>query len=278
MPTSNRLLENYFARIGYDGEASPTLQTLQRIHLLHPRAIPFENLSPFFGLPVRRDLDSLQAKLVDGGRGGYCFEQNLLLRHVLGQLGFQVRCLAARVRWNVPADVITPRSHMLMLVDLEGQPYVADVGFGGSTLTTPIELRAEVEQQTPHGSFRLLRDDEYYVLQFRTSDGWMTLYQFDLQEQHLPDYKVSNWYVSTHPDSHFTTKIVVARADERGRHALRDNRYRLHRQEGEIEERQLETVDELREMLSGTFGIRLPDVPDMDARFARLIETSEVSA
>ncbi|QDU37235.1 Arylamine N-acetyltransferase [Maioricimonas rarisocia] len=278
MPASDRIVANYFERIGYDGEASPTLQTLQQIHRLHPRAIPFENLSSFLGLPVRLDLDSLHAKLVDGGRGGYCFEQNLLLRHVLEQLGFQVRCLAARVRWNVPDDVITPRSHMVMLVNLEGQPYVVDVGFGGSTLTTPIELREDVEQPTPHGWFRLLRDDEYYVLQFRMPDGWMTLYQFDLQEQHLPDYEVSNWYVSTHPDSHFTTGVIAARTDERGRHALRNNRYRLHRQDGGVEERLLETASELCDVLSETFGIRLPDVPELDERLTRLIATSEVPA
>ena len=63
-------------------------------------------------------------------RGGYCYEHNLLLSHVLQQLGFLVRGLAARVLWNVSEGTVRPRSHMLLLVDLDNRHYVADVGFG----------------------------------------------------------------------------------------------------------------------------------------------------
>src|SRR5262245_3255513 len=117
-------LDAYFARIGYDGSREPTLRTLQRIHSLHPRVIAFENLSPFLGEPVRLDPDSLQDKLLRRGRGGWCFEQNLLLSHVLLELGFDVRRLAARVRWNVPPGVTGPRSHMLMRVRLPEGDYI----------------------------------------------------------------------------------------------------------------------------------------------------------
>ena len=40
------------------------------------------------------DPDELAAKLVDGGRGGWCFEQNLLLRGALDELGFRTTGLA----------------------------------------------------------------------------------------------------------------------------------------------------------------------------------------
>ncbi len=95
-------LDAYFQRIGYDGERTPTLATLRAIHARHATMIPFENLSPLLRQPVRLDLSSLQDKLIHQGRGGYCFEHNLLLRAALLALGFQVRGLAARVRWNVP--------------------------------------------------------------------------------------------------------------------------------------------------------------------------------
>ena len=83
-------------RVGYSGERTPTLKTLQAIHIHHAESIPFENLNPFLGLPVNLDLESLQQKLVRSGRGGYCYEQNLLLSHVLNTLGFKVTGLAAR--------------------------------------------------------------------------------------------------------------------------------------------------------------------------------------
>ncbi|CAB4243795.1 protein of unknown function [Methylacidimicrobium sp. AP8] len=61
-------LDRYFARIGYGVPASATLDTLSRLHALHPQAIPFENLDPLLGRPVRLDLDSIERKLVLAGR------------------------------------------------------------------------------------------------------------------------------------------------------------------------------------------------------------------
>src|SRR5258705_13086230 len=92
----------YFERIGYTGSAAPSLATLEDLHALHVEAIAFENLSPFLGEPVNLDLASLEAKLVRGGRGGWCFEHNLLFSHVLIALGYDVTRLPARPRWNVP--------------------------------------------------------------------------------------------------------------------------------------------------------------------------------
>ena len=142
-------LDAYFARIGYSGPREANLATLSQIHVLHAAAIPFEALSPFIGEPVSLDPAAIQAKLVKGGRGGWCFEQNLLLYHVLSTLGFEVKRLAARVRWNVPPNVMTARSHCLMQVTLEGERYIADVGFGGLTLTAPLRLAPESSRQHP---------------------------------------------------------------------------------------------------------------------------------
>src|SRR5690606_12900988 len=101
-------LISYFERIAYAGESTPTLATLKAIHLLHPQAIAFENLNPFFRIPVKLDLRSILDKLVHSQRGGYCFEHNLLFSAVLKSVGFEVRGLAARVQWNMPEDIDTP--------------------------------------------------------------------------------------------------------------------------------------------------------------------------
>src|SRR5262249_4533777 len=124
-------LSPYFERIGYTGPHTPTLETLRALHLHHAQAIPFENISPLSGLPVPLDLPSLQRKLLHEGRGGYCFEHNLLLSHVLQTLGFDVTGLGARVLWNAPEGMVRPRSHMVLRVKVGGEFYIADVGFGG---------------------------------------------------------------------------------------------------------------------------------------------------
>ncbi len=87
------------------------------------------------GRPVRIDLASVQRKLVAGGRGGYCYEHNLLFRSVLEVLGF--RSYAGRVLWGRDGTSMPPRTHMMLLVELDHMRYLADVGFGGMTLSAP---------------------------------------------------------------------------------------------------------------------------------------------
>jgi N-hydroxyarylamine O-acetyltransferase len=71
-------LDAYFARIGYKGELAPTVEALRDLHFAHSTSIPFENLDILLGRAISLELDLLQAKLVAGGRGGYCFEHNTL--------------------------------------------------------------------------------------------------------------------------------------------------------------------------------------------------------
>ena len=180
-------LNAYFQRIGYSGECSPTLEALQAIHQHHAQAIAFENLNSFLKQPVLLDATSLQQKLIYEGRGGYCFEQNLLFRSALSAVGFQVTNLAARVLWNLPKGTITPRAHMLLQVNIDAQKYIADVGFGGLTLSAPLSLTPDIEQSTPHEPFRLIVVDHSYIMQAYIGQEWKSLYCFDLQEQQLPD-------------------------------------------------------------------------------------------
>ena len=275
LPEHQPDLDAYFQRIGYAGERSPTLATLQAIHLRHATAIPFENLTPFLRQTVHLDRAALQHKLVQSGRGGYCFEQNLLLHAVLHALGFQVTGLAARVRWNVPDEVVTARGHMLLRVELDGQTYLADVGFGGLTLTAPLALAPGRVQPTPHEPFRIIADGDGYLMQAETGQEWRSLYRFDLQQQYLPDYEVSNWYLSNHPSSHFVTGLMAARPDTDCRYALRNNQLTIHHLKGDSERRMLTTVAELRAVLEDAFHITLPATSELDPALQRLIEPSK---
>jgi N-hydroxyarylamine O-acetyltransferase len=256
-------LDAYFRRIGYSGPGAPTLDTLRALHTLHPQAIAFENLDPLLGRPVRLDLASLQAKLVRAGRGGYCFEQNALFGHVLRALGFDFIGLGARVLWMLPEHgPVPPRSHMLLKLHIEGESYLADVGFGGITLTAPLRLEPNVEQCTPHESFRLLEAGGHFILQVKLRDGWTSLYRFDLSQQFPADYEITNWYHSTSPSSQFTKDLVVARPATDRRYALRNMDFSVHHLDGTSEHRVLRGYVELRDILSGPFGLSLPDGAD----------------
>lgn len=268
-------LDAYLARIGYDGPRAATLETLRAIQLRHPQAIPFENLDPLLGRPVRLDVESLQRKLVRSERGGYCFEHNSLLFHALRALGFRVVGLAGRVLWNRPDDSIPPRSHMVLRVELEEGAYLADVGFGMSP-TAPLRLEPDAEQRTPHEPFRLLRDDDQFTLQAKLAGEWKSFYRFDLQAQAAIDYEVANHYVSTYPTSHFVTSLMAARATPNGRYGLRNNRLSIHPLDGASEQRDLNSAAEIRRSLRDLFGIAVPDPDLFDATVARLNLVSRI--
>jgi N-hydroxyarylamine O-acetyltransferase len=263
-------LNAYFNRIGYSGEQSPTLETLRAIHLRHTETIPFENLNPLLGWPVHLDTVSLQQKLVQNGRGGYCYEQNLLFRHALETMGFNVIGLAARVLWNIPEGTVLPRTHMLLRIDIDGQAYVADAGFGGLTLTAPLRLELDIEQSTPHEPFRLTADGAQFVLEAKLGDRWKSLYRFTLEEQLPADYEMANWYVSHHPKSRFVNGLMAARAAQDRRYALLNNEFTVHYLNGQSERRVLTTTAEIREVLSDPIGLTLPAAPELDAALQRL--------
>lgn len=263
----------YLARIGYDGATTPRLETLRGIHRLHPQAIAFENLNPLMHWPVRLDVISLQQKLVTQRRGGYCYEHNLLLKHALERIGFRVAGLAARVLWNQSEDAIRPRTHMLLQVDVDDELWIADVGFGGQTLTGPLRLVEHVPQATPHEPFRLMRLAGDYALQTDVRGAWRTLYRFDLQEQVLPDYELASWYLSNNPESHFVQRLIAARTEPQRRYALSNNELAVHEVGGETVRRKLTSAAALRDVLRETFGIALPVSDELDAKLAEVAES-----
>jgi N-hydroxyarylamine O-acetyltransferase len=262
-------LDAYLARIGYDGPRAPTLETLKALHALHPAAIPFENLEPLLGRPVTLDLPSLTRKLISGERGGYCYEHNTVFQAALLALGFSVGGLAARVEWGAPPDRINPRSHMLLRVALPEGDHIADVGFGGLTLTGPLLLTPDVEQSTPQGLFRLISVGDALQLQVKLGDGWPAMYRFDLSPAPPIDYEVANWFVSTHPSSIFTFNLLAARALPDRRLALMNGDLSIYHLDGGVERRRLTDASELAALLSVDFGIRLPE--GAEAALARVM-------
>jgi N-hydroxyarylamine O-acetyltransferase len=256
-------LDRYCARIGYDGPRQPSLEVLRRLHQRHAEAIPFENLNPLLRLPVPLDQASLERKMLGEGRGGWCFEQNWLFRRALEAMGFEVRGRAARVTWGAPEGRVGARSHMVLEVSIGGRAWLADVGFGGVTLTGPLDFDIREPQPTPHEDFRLdLMADGDYVLNVRL-EQWAPMFRFRREDQLLPDYEQASFYLCNHPDSHFLKQLVAARPFPGGRFGLRDNMLTVHRPGQPVERRLLTSVAQLRDALERLMLVTLPDHPDL---------------
>lgn len=267
---SDEQLECYFQRIGYTGSASVSLATLQQLHALQPQAIAFENINSWLGLEVSLHPDKVFAKLVTQRRGGYCFEQNQLLCQVLQKLGFAVHGLSARVVWMQSAAQPLPRTHMALLVTLDKRQFLVDVGFGGLTMTAPLELLNSAEQITPHELFRVHRANDLYTVSAKVADQWQALYCFTLDPSLPVDYETANWYVATHPQSRFVNQLIAARADHIGRHALLDARYSRYLPDQAAQTRQMQSPEELRQLLHKEFLIELDTLATLDDKLTAL--------
>jgi N-hydroxyarylamine O-acetyltransferase len=264
-------LDTYLKRLGYSSAPPPTLKTLSQLQARHSAVFPFETLSTMLHTPVHLDPIRVQDKLLRQGRGGYCFELNQLFLLLLQALGFDARGLIGRVVMGGPEDAQTARTHMLVLVTLDGVRYTVDVGFGGMVPTGPLLLDSEAEQATPHEPYRLTLVDGTYTLRAQVTGSWRAMYVFDLQAVAPIDYVVGNWYVSTHPDSSFLGQLVAARTGLRMRKTLNNGSFAIHRM-GEASERvQLRDVDAVLEVLREEFAIRVPEHPELRATIERLI-------
>lgn len=226
-----------------------SLKALQRAHL---SAIPFENIEVLLQRPVRLDLESLQQKLVQRRRGGYCFEHNTLFAEVLKAVGFALRPLAARV--VVGGRPAGARTHMLLLV--EGR-WLADVGFGGPGFFDPIPFAEGEYQAAPGTTFRLSLDDGEWLL---SSDLRGPIYRFGLERQLPVDFELYNYYMSTHPDSIMTSHLLVQRYLAEGSVAIFDRTLSRFGPEG-VETVEFESLRPLQQALRQEFELEIADDP-----------------
>ena len=261
-------LDGYLARIKYSGSIAPTLPTLQAIHQLHPQAIPFENLDPLMELPVRLQRTDLEQKLLYDRRGGYCLEHNLLLKAMLEDMEFTVEPVLASVTWgHDPAEPLGPPGHVALLVDLAGGPYLVDVGFGGQVMTAPLKLRNGLEQETTLERYRLLEGGSVWRLETEINGEWKPVYAFETKVASPADLiALNDRAMLRHRDELLGARIVGSK-----RYALHNRRLRTH-ENGETETRELSTVAELREVLSGPFGIQLPTTDRLDGGLAKVLK------
>lgn len=258
-------LDAYLERIGYSGPLGPTYAVLEALHLAHASHIPFENLDVLLKRPIRLDLASLQAKLVRDRRGGYCFEQNLLLAAALERLGFPVRLVAARVRHRGDRDL--PRTHMFLLAGAGGAEWVADVGFGGEGLLLPVPLGEGAEARHYAWRYRIVEEKPgQWLLQSGRPEGWANLYSFTLEPQTPADCEMANHYTSTHPDSPFVSTLTAQLPTPEARHVLRNRELIVDRGGGRVERRALVDDEELLRVLAATFGLAFPAGTRFDYR------------
>jgi N-hydroxyarylamine O-acetyltransferase len=248
-------LDAYCARIGYVGPRTPTLAVLADLHRLHPAAIPFEGIDVLLGRGVSLATADVAAKLVSARRGGYCFEQNGLLRLALAALGFEARPMIARSWFGRSLDEPRPRTHLALAVTINGEAWLADVGYSGVTLTAPVRLAERGPQRTRHEPVRLVplpSGELRYEVEI--SGAWRPVYDLAPETPLEVDLEAANWFTSTHPASAFRQTLIATRATDAARFVLQDGRLTIYRR-GASPERRVLDADALEACLAADFGL-----------------------
>jgi len=250
----------WLKRIGYTGPLTPKFETLNGLILAHAHAICYETLDIMLGRPPKLDVTTLQAKMIAGKRGGYCFEQNMLFRAALRSLGYRITSLQGRVIRGMAIDAPRPAIHMLLQVELPEGPYLADVGFGNLAPTCALSLKPLVEQETPHEVMRFIDVEGELTLQARFKHGWEHIYRVIPYPRYDGEYEITNWYTGTHPETPYQGNIIVAKpGPNRTRITMYNARITVRDAEGRANKRWLASDSEYREVLRGEFGLNMSD-------------------
>jgi N-hydroxyarylamine O-acetyltransferase len=250
----------WLERIGYTGSLAPTLETLNRLIFAHAHAISFETLDIMLGRPPKLDLTTLQAKMIAGRRGGYCFEQNMLFRAALHSLGYRITSLQGRVIRGLAIDAPRPAIHMLLQVELPEGLFLRTLASAIFAPTCALSLKPLVEQETPHEAMRFIDIGGELTLQTRLKHGWEHIYRVMPYPRYDGEYEITNWYTGTHPETPYQGNIIVAKpGPDRTRITMYNARVTVRDAEGRAHKRWLANDSEYHDVLRGEFGLNMSD-------------------
>lgn len=245
---------DYLNRIGINENDLPanleTLKLLQKKHLLN---VPFENLDIHWKRPILLDTKKFSDKIISEKRGGFCYELNGLFNELLKTLGFQTKLVSARV-FN-GKDFGAEYDHLAILVKIDNEEYLADVGFG-DFFAAPLKFVLDTEQTDANGVFSIKKhSDEYFEVVKKHGDEWQSEYIFKDLARDLNEFTGMCNFHQTSPASHFTRGKLCSLMTENGRKTLTDKKF-IKTENGEKIETDVASEDEFYEILACEFAIK----------------------
>lgn len=251
-------IQNYLARIGYQGTVSPCLDTLKNLQIAHLTHVPYENLDILNGVALSLEPLALYNKIVLQRRGGFCFELQGLYAAVLNQLGFQTEQFAGRIMENSPG--IPLRSHRILVVQLGPEHYLCEVGASGEKPRIPLLLRPHFIQTDGVCCYRFETDPFYgWVLQQLLPGGkWRSVYSFTQEPQSDMDYLIPCFYCEAHPNSPFQNQMKISILTAEGNFAVWGNDLICYQKGRVFYKRRLADEKAVLTVLRRYFGLKPP--------------------
>ncbi|MBI4885032.1 MAG: arylamine N-acetyltransferase [Actinobacteria bacterium] len=209
-------VDRYLQRLGIATPIGPpSRQLLTDLQLAHLIKVPFENLHVFHRRGVRLDVDWAYSKIVEDGRGGWCFELNSCFAELLRRLDFKVDCVSCQV-WEADlGDWGPPDDHLALVVHLDGVRWFVDVGFGDCCIH-PLRLQDGDLAAVPRPARIELCDGTFTLTELMSTGGtraeWQPQLRVDLRPAEAIRFDRRSNYLQTEPGLSWTEKAFATRA------------------------------------------------------------------
>ncbi|WP_058442227.1 arylamine N-acetyltransferase [Legionella brunensis] len=271
-------LKHYLQTINIKFPSPVNLSTEEKINYLkdlyfaHIKTFPYSN----FALrsiarqhPIQRNTLSFFSyeNLLSSEHDGYCYQTAALLCDASEQLGYKVEFCAARVLVGAPVNspelMALPPTHLILVVTVNEKKFLLDPGLGSNAPRFPILITGENEPiMQNEDEFKLYPTDDVYVLEKKTSRGWLRLIQTDLLPISQKTAELNLLKLQCHPTtiSIRDTKTVVGVITEHGRKSLiwdvQSKQLKFSKQDGtESIQKDLTSFDEGQQILAKEFNI-----------------------
>lgn len=252
METESLPWREYLERIGYQGLLNNSLECLRELYTAHLRSVPYEMLDSFDGTPPVLGHAESFAKLVHRRRGGNCLESTPLFGEFLRHVGFEVRLVPAQI-WKVSGEWWDAWDHLLLIVTVDGEDWLLDVGFLMLTFAEPLKV-AEGPQEQSGWRFRVAEEEGFPTVSHQGPDGtWTAVYRYRDEPQQRADYE---WIIDFHKsaeDSPLVGTLLCSRNVPDGKLIMIGENL-LHARNGRVSAEFIETTSRAEELLRVIFA------------------------
>ncbi|MEK5008982.1 arylamine N-acetyltransferase [Bacillus sp. FSL K6-3312] len=222
----------FLQKIGYEGQ-SITFDDLPVLLKKMAYTFPFENRSVLNKQSYALNQEGLKEHLLEGGRGGLCYDLNPLLYYVLNEAGLAVQLVQGTV-YNKEAGIwAIDGTHVAMTLNHQNERYLIDAGFGVNLPLQPVPF---TEEWVEGASIRFrVKEEETekgtHLLQLDRGEGAETGYAFTLEEVSEPTLVQMREEIYENEASPFNKRPLASKLTPTGRVIVTEDHVTIHEHE-----------------------------------------------
>ncbi|AXH63248.1 arylamine N-acetyltransferase [Providencia huaxiensis] len=220
----NNDVNEYLRRVKVSPSKLSKLEFLFRLHHAHFYSIPFENIDMKRNALESISTQDVMKRIIYSNRGGMCFELSILIKFVFKHFGYNYGIRLGRVL----TPKITPATHQFFIVNIDGDKWIFDVGYGAKGPRSLLKLSDGYLHEHPFLSSRVERHNEHgWIVSIKENSqpnaNWENIYSFHDIEVLKQDVEMAYFYILHSSNSLLNKNVVVSLPKEMGRISIRNN-------------------------------------------------------